>query len=467
MNQQFRNITYLSDRSGTGQWRRIWPVNSINCIAQNIGVQSDYSQTPILDPNFYKGVNSVTVQRWISDQQTGIFHQLLKPVMDQSGGWLIYEEDDLMFDGTLLNEEKRQYLEEKYGNQLKTVGIPKYNRGRRAFEGKKVQQNIKAMLNNADFVIVTTDYLKEIYHDLYDVPLDHIIALPNLLPKYLFGDRYDPQKKISEFKSLKNKPRIGIVSSLSHFNIDNVREDANGLCVREEKQKDGTSKWINEEGKEVKFEETHKITDDFDDICDCVRSTVNDFQWVCFGYCPPQIKDLADKGKVEVHQGCAIYGYPSKLENLHLQAIVAPIKKIPFNYSKSFIKYMECAAIGVPLFATNCLPYDRVMPKNQLFDTSDDLKQKLLKLKFDSVGIYQKMIENQWKWLNSPCIEGDYKLRSFWLEDNLNIHIDLNKLRPKFRMASMKFIKEQKEKQEKERQEKTIFSNDNGVEILR
>ena len=123
MNQQFRNITYLSDRSGTGQWRRIWPVNSINCIAQNIGVQSDYSQTPILDPNFYKGVNSVTVQRWISDQQTGIFHQLLKPVMDQNGGWLIYEEDDLMFDGTLLNEEKRKYIEEKYGKNLKTVGM--------------------------------------------------------------------------------------------------------------------------------------------------------------------------------------------------------------------------------------------------------------------------------------------------------------------------------------------------------
>ena len=140
---------------------------------------------------------------------------------------------------------------------------------------------------------------------------------------------------------------------------------------------------------------------------------------------------------------------------------------MPFNYSKSFIKYMECAAIGVPLFATNCLPYDRVMPKNQLFDTSDELKQKLLKLKFDSVGIYQKMIEKQWEWLNSPCIEGDFRLRNMFLEDNLNIHIDLNKLRPKFRMASMKFIKEQKEKQEKERKEKTIFSNDNGVEILR
>ena len=90
-----------------------------------------------------------------------------------------------------------------------------------------------------------------------------------------------------------------------------------------------------------------------------------------------------------------------------------------------------------------------------------------MKLKFDSVGIYQKMIENQWKWLNSPCIEGDFRLKNMFLEDNLNIHIELNRLRPKYRMASMKFIKEQKEKQEKERQEKTIFSNDNGVEILR
>ena len=62
---------------------------------------------------------------------------------------------------TAENEKnKKENLEEKYGNQLKTVGIPKYNRGRRSFEGKKVQQNIKAMLNNADFVIVTTDYLK-------------------------------------------------------------------------------------------------------------------------------------------------------------------------------------------------------------------------------------------------------------------------------------------------------------------
>jgi len=217
------------------------------------------------------------------------------------------------------------------------------------------------MLNAADFVTVTTDYLKEYYHDLYDVPLENIIAIPNLLPRYLFGDRYDPERKLKQFSQFKVKPRIGIVSSLSHFNIDKVRQDKDGNAVREQKQPDGTSKWVNSNKVEVKYEDTVQITDDFDDIAAMVRATVNDFQWVCFGYCPPQIEDLAKAGKIEVHGGTPIMNYASKLENLQLQAIVAPIKKMAFNYSKSFIKTMEASALGIPLFATNCLPYNRVM----------------------------------------------------------------------------------------------------------
>lgn len=66
MNQQFRNIVYLSDTGGTGKWRRIWPLQSIDCLKQQTNIQADYSQTPILDPNYYNGINSVTVQRWLS-----------------------------------------------------------------------------------------------------------------------------------------------------------------------------------------------------------------------------------------------------------------------------------------------------------------------------------------------------------------------------------------------------------------
>ena len=115
---------------------------------------------------------------------------------------------------------------------------------------------------------------------------------------------------------------------------------------------------------------------------------------MCFGYCPPQIQDLVEKKKIEVHGGVPIMNYASMLENLNLQAIVSPIKKIEFNFCKSFIKTMECAAIGVPLYATNCLPYSRVMKPSQLFDTSDELREKLRKLKFGSVGIYKDIVES-------------------------------------------------------------------------
>lgn len=157
-------------------------------------------------------MNTVTVQRWISDQHMEIFFKRLKPLMDRVGGWLIYEIDDNMSD----------------------KAIPKFNRGRKAFEGEHIQGNIRQMLQNSDFVTVTTDYLKQRYHEMYDVPLENIIAVPNLLSKFWFGDRYDPDKKVNEFQKNKRKPRIGIVSSLSHFNIDNVRETEDGKACRAE-----------------------------------------------------------------------------------------------------------------------------------------------------------------------------------------------------------------------------------------
>ena len=178
------------------------------------------------------------------------------------------------------------------------------------------------------------------------------------------------------------------MSSLSHYNIDNVMEDINGLAARKKQKPDGTETWINERNEEVDSKSLHKIEDDFDAVADCIRSTVNDFQWVFFGYCPPQLKDLAEQRKIEVHGGVPLFNYASKFYNLGLQAVIAPIRKMEFNFCKSFIKTMECAALGVPLFATNCLPYSRVMDPEFLFDTGDELKSKLMKFKWQSAGAY-------------------------------------------------------------------------------
>lgn len=444
MSQQFRNVIYLSDRSGTGKWRRIWPIQMLDCVAQNTNCQVDYSQTPILDQNYYKEMNSITIQRWISSQQCDLVTKFFKPILDSHGGWLIYEIDDNMSDEC----------------------IPLFNRGRKAFEGETVQSNIKQMLLASDFVTVTTDYIKQYYHEHYGVPLENILAVPNFLPRYLFGDRYNLDKKLSQFKKNKTKPRVGIVSSLSHYNIDNVREDASGKACRFQKFPDGHSAWVNEDNKEIPEDQTKIIMDDFDEICECVRQTVNDVQWVMFGFCPPKIEDLMKAGKIEFHGGVPIMNYASKFDNLDLQMVVAPIKDMEFNRCKSFIKYMECAALGVPLFASNYLPYNRVMPKSQLFSTGAELKEKILKLKYASVGLYEKILTQQWDWLNSPHHEGDFDIKNYWLEDNINIYVDMFRMRNKTMTIPLStFIKQYESKQQMENAN-TIFKNDN-IKIMR
>ena len=74
--------------------------------------------------------------------------------------------------------------------------IPLFNRGRQAFASDKIQENIRYMLNVSDLVVVTTEYIKKYYNRKYGVPLSNIVAAPNLLPKWWFGDRYDQQGKV-------------------------------------------------------------------------------------------------------------------------------------------------------------------------------------------------------------------------------------------------------------------------------
>lgn len=411
-------------------------------------------------------MNSITVQRWIGPQQAELFCRFFKPLMDRRGGWTIYEIDDLMFDGTLLDADdaRRAELEAKYGD-LRNASIPKFNRGRKPFEGEAVQRAIKTMLNAADLVTVTTDHLREVYHDLYGVPTENIVAVPNLLPHALFGDRYDPQRKAEQFRRNFKKPRIGIVSSLSHYNVDGVREDEDGYVCRKNAGPDGET-WVNEKGEIVPFEKTREIVDDIDAVLDCIRDTVGEFQWVFFGFCPPQLQDLVKQGKIEYMPGAPIQNYASRFHNLNLQAVVAPINPSEFNFCKSFIKYMECAALGVPCFATNCLPYSRVMPESQLFSDSAQLRQMLRRLKSMPVDAYRGLIERQWKWFHTPRREGDFQLKNFWLEENLNVWVDMCRLRQKTLELSVQGVLKQYRDRKKAEAEKTIFKNDN-IQIMK
>lgn len=83
-----------------------------------------------------------------------------------------------------------------------------------------------------------------------------------------------------------------------------------------------------------------------------------------------------------------------------------------------------------------------------------------------SAGAYRSIIEDQWKWLNSPCHEGDFDIQNFWLEDNLKIFIDMSRLRQKTITISMTSFDEQYHKRQEADSQNTVYKNDN-IQIMK
>lgn len=98
-----------------------------------------------------------------------------------------------------------------------------------------------------------------------------------------------------------------------------------------------------------------------------------------------------------------------------------------------------------------------------MFDTADELKEKLVKLKFMTPNNYRGLVEEQWKWLNSPCHEGDFDLKNYWLEDNLqNVWLPIFKMRQKGLTVSLKNFIEQYAKRKEEEKKKLLFVSESG-----
>lgn len=409
------NIFIPADTSGTGKWRALFPMSIIETFSRESGIQVQSMIRPSLEDKYYEGVTSVMYQRQISDWQEKVVDNFLIPVSNKYDFWTIYNIDDCMH-----SDE-----------------IPYYNRGRAAFNSPKIQENIKKMLNNSDFVCVTTNELKNYYNWKYGVPLDNIICIPNFLPRWWIGDYYDEVKSIENFKANKTKPRIGIISSLSHYNVTNSMWDKDHTPVSRVKIEDKSSEdgskevWMSEKNEIKSDDEVSRIPDDFDLVKDCILSTIDDFQWVLFGYLPQPLEKYVNEKKIEFHGGVNIMNYPSKLNSLKLNAIVAPLVDIEFNRCKSNIKYLEAAAIGVPLFAQDMITYQKYMDKEFLFKDSSDLKKKLYSLKNSTTKDFQKIISDNYAYINTPHNECRHPARNWWMEDNINQWMDLFSMRQK------------------------------------
>lgn len=364
-----RYLNYLADLSGCGHWRLLWPEQVINASGKGI---SHSNTSMVLDPRFYQNVKAVKLQRQASSSQKE-FLKFLKNIQGEFGFKIIYEVDDVVF-----KEE-----------------IPDYNKFKFAFDNDEVRNNCIEMVNMVDEVTVTCDFMRRLYTE--KTGQEKITVVPNFVPNFWMGHLFDGKNVSQQFEENKKKPRILYTGSGAHYDVDN---------------KTG--------GK-----------DDFTQIRDYVRATVDKYQWIFVGAFPPQLVDLIQQKKIEFYPWQNLLNYPRFIARLNAQLMVAPLENNNFNKSKSDIKFIEACTLGIP-----CLCQDM-----ETYNTAP------ADLRFNTVEEFSDKIDTILNWKNrSNYFKNIYTLRSIGekrlleLDENIGAHLEA--LNTPYGSSERKFLRQ-------------------------
>jgi len=301
---------FLADYGGCGHWRVIWPQMILNSTQSIIG---SHTSSMILEDSFYRGLNSVRLQRQVTPVQLK-FVKHLRTLSDRHGFKLIYEVDDIFV------------LED----------IPKYNSFRTAYESPKLQESAKQIISMVDLVTVVSEPMKS-YYSQYN---KNIQIVPNYPPKFWLDGHFDPSSLIESAMST-TRPRVMYSGSSAHFDIQN---NNNGV-------------------------------DDFSHLVDAVIKTADKYHWVFIGAIPPPLHGLYRDGKLELHEWCNIYNLPAFISTLNINAFIAPLHDNVFNQCKSDIKIVEAGGFGIPCICQDIITYKdsplKFKTGDELIDTLD------------------------------------------------------------------------------------------------
>lgn len=347
------NYIQPADTSGCAAYRMWFPYWHMRQITR----ETAFVESPkaIADQTFFRGFRHAMIQRAVHDGAHAYFMQFLKPLSERLGFWLTYNVDDCM------------------GH------IPKYNNAHDKYCEPKIQQNIKEMLQAADFMIVTTPYIKDYYANHYGVPAENIIDIPNYMPRWWVGETYNIDRITADYRANVKKPKIGIISSLSHFDLT------------------GSNNYV----------------DDFTHVNEFIRSTVDRYEWCFYMRVPKQLEDLAKSGKITIYPASDVMNYVRELYEKRFQLIIAPLQDNVFNRCKSNIKLIECWSLGIPVIAQNLPLYSKYT--DSVFTDANDLQNKIDET-LKSENYYRKTVQSNRKVVdygdeNSPD--------GWWLEKNM------------------------------------------------
>lgn len=307
-------LNFGADLKGCFQYRRGFLENFLNLSDKG---QSTTVFKMIFDKNWYRDIRCVTLQRQASSEQKQFF-QWLKSIQEEMDIKIVYEVDDVVF-----REE-----------------IPDYNIYKHAFDTEEVRQNCIDMINMADEVTVTCEFMRDLYRE--KTGKQEITVIPNFMPYSWIGWQYDYKKNIKNFDDNRKKPRIVYSGSGAHFDVKNL----NGGV------------------------------DDFSHILKFVVDNLDKYQFVFIGSFPPPLKEYVLQGKIEYHPWQSLLNYPNFLYSLNAQLFLAPLNVNNFNKAKSDIKLIESCQLGVPCMVQNMETYKHA-PEFLKFDGSEDLEMKV------------------------------------------------------------------------------------------
>jgi hypothetical protein len=345
-----RVLQYYADYSGCGHWRMIWPEHLLNA-HQKLTVHGSTMMN--LDPNYFRGAQCVRIQRQATPHQLQ-FVKFLKDLSKQLGFRIIYEIDDLVF----------------------SEDIPEYNKFKPAFTDPQIRATAQEIMELCDEITVTCDFMKEYYQGKTNNK--NVTVIPNYIPRW-WMDRYYNEKKISDnYDRYKNKPRILYAGSGAHFDVDN----------RVGQQ------------------------DDFAHVNRAIIETRNKYQWVFLGAYPLPLQPFIQNKEMEYHPWEDFYSYPSKIDKLNINMMVAPLQDNNFNKSKSDLKLIEANCYGLPIACQNLVTYQDAPFK---FDTGEEM-----------ISVIDDVLSKKGRYMNLSA-KARKAADGRWLEneDNINKYVEL------------------------------------------
>jgi glycosyltransferase involved in cell wall biosynthesis len=346
-----RYAHFNADQSGCGFWRMIWPAEQL--LVYNKAVVSTLYQM-VLDPNFYRGTTAVRLQRQCTENQYK-FVKHLRKVSDQlknktgEGFKLIWEVDDLV---------------------CPVDDIPDYNKCKEAFTNPQILDTVKRIVNLCDEMTVVSPRMREHYKK--HLSYDKISVIPNYVNRNWVDGLYDKSKLMQKYETGKNsKFRIGYAGSPTHFDVANRANQK----------------------------------DDFYHVVDSIIERIDDYDFVFFGGYPKKLLPYVQSGKVQHMPWGNLDKYPKLLDSLNLNLMIAPLMDNAFSASKSNIKFLEGAVMGVPCVTQDIAAYEVSPWKFTDSDGMFDHIENILK----SEESYEEASDLAWK------IAGDY-----WLDEHLD-----------------------------------------------